>query len=976
MISNKIIFLIIFFLLWNVATPSQTVKIISPNGGELLQSGERYSISWISANTNWLKIEYRVNETSEWNIITNKISAHLGSYSWKVPNTSTKFLQIRISDNVIYDISDNYSRIQSSLNKINKITNSKEVNTIRIMPLGNSITFDNRKNDTRLVEDKIGYRYPLYNFLNSAGYKFSFIGSEHSGSNFFSPATEFDRNAGFPGLKDDQLATLLKTGRRYQPQNSIDQIITPGRYLNTYPTDIILLHIGTNGNDLPDGTNSIDIENILDEVDRYEDSTGTQIIVFLAKIIDRSPQESYVTTLNNNIENMVLDRINNPANDAYPDNIVLVDMQNISGYNYTISPDPNGSPGDMNDQLHPNDKGYTKIATNWFNALQSYLGSLPEITMQPKNTAVIEGDNAQFKVSVYSVLPLSFQWKENGIDISSATDSILNVINTEINQDSNFYSCSVSNTLGFVESKEVYLFVTPLESRVTSGIRISYDFNEQFGTQVNDLAGLADPINFIIQSSNTTNWTPSSLELTSSSNISATDGSSKLFSKLNDLNELSFELWLKPSNVIQNGPARILTYSKNKFERNFGLMQNGSTYEFRLRTTSTDNNGLPSLSSSDGSVHEVLTHIVYTLSKNDTAKIYLNGVLENKTYIENSFDNWDSTYFFGIGNEFVDNKPWLGALYFCGIFDRELSKNEIQHNYLLGIDGITNEIISPNNLSTIFDVSAVKLNWDDNSDNETKFIIKRKDGLNFGYTNLIELNTNEVQYSDNSIVDGVKYSYVVVAANNNGESDLSNLAYFTTLLPAPGNLSGVVNIDDNVELSWNDLSNNEMGFIIEGKPNHIDSVYYVIDTVAANVSFYVDTKPKLFTPFLYRVYSYNADVVSEFSNVVELNVVDVYINEHNIPDEYSLSQNYPNPFNPSTIIQYALPQDSEITISIFNVLGQKMVDLIKSSQGKGTYRITFDGSNINSGVYFYQLEAKGKDGISVFREVKKLLLIK
>lgn len=973
---KKILLLInVLVLSFNVITFSQTIKVISPNGGEVLQPSERYSISWISENINWVEIAYRMNEDSEWNIITNKTSAELGSYSWKVPNNLTNSLEIRISSGQYFDISDKFSSISIPLTKKNSNSQINEVNTIRIMPLGNSITFDNRADDARLVEDKIGYRYPLYNLLNEAGYNFEFIGSEHAGSNFFYPNVDYDRNAGFPGIRDDQLFTLLSTGVRSQPNRGINVTLTNGPYLDTYSPDIILLHIGTNGNDGASGTSAVDVENILDEIDNFESSNNTKVTVFLARIINRAPTQTYVTTFNDNVVNMALDRVNNPSNDAYPDNIVIVDLENTPGFNYSISPDPNGSPGDMNDDLHPNDKGYSKIANEWFNALQSYLGNLPEITTQPKNLAVIEQEAAQFKVSATSELPLSFQWKENGIDIIGETDSILNIVSTEVNQDSNLYSCSISNELGTIESNAVYLFVTPTESRVTRGLQISYDFNEQFGNQISDLTSLINPVDLKIQSSNTTNWTPSSLEIINSSNISAVEGSSNLYSKFKDLDELSFELWLKPSNSSQTGPARILTYSKNKFERNFGLMQNGSAYEFRLRTTLADN-GLPSLSSSDGSAMESLTHVVYTLSMDDTAKIYLNGVLDSKMYLEGTFENWDSTYLFGVGNEFVDNKPWLGSFYYLGIFDRELSKNEIQHNYLLGIDGISNELVPPTNLSSTFENSSVKLNWNDNSDNETKFIIKRKDGLYSGYSNLVELNANEVQYSDNSIVDGVKYSYIVVAAKNNSESDVSNLAIYTTLLPAPSNLSGFINVDNKVELTWDDNSNNEMGFIIEGKPNHIDSVYKIIDTVAADVSLYLDAKPKYFENYMYRLYSYNEEIVSDYSNQVELNVVGVESYESDIPSEYSLSQNYPNPFNPFTVIEYALPEDSDISITIFNVIGQKMSDLIKSSQKRGTYRITFDGTNMNSGVYFYKIEAKGHDGISVFRDVKKLLLLK
>ncbi len=128
---------------------------------------------------------------------------------------------------------------------------SQNDHVLKILPLGNSITFDNRKNDNRVVEDKIGYRYPLYNLLNSNGFNFEFVGSEHSGSNFFAPEVENDANAGFPGITTKQLRDLILTGRRLQPQNNIDQQITPGPYLEYFPADIIFIHTGTNRNEVP-----------------------------------------------------------------------------------------------------------------------------------------------------------------------------------------------------------------------------------------------------------------------------------------------------------------------------------------------------------------------------------------------------------------------------------------------------------------------------------------------------------------------------------------------------------------------------------------------------------------------------------------------------------------------------------------------------------------------------------------------------
>ena len=76
-----------------------------------------------------------------------------------------------------------------------------------------------------------------------------------------------------------------------------------------------------------------------------------------------------------------------------------------------------------------------------------------------------------------------------------------------------------------------------------------------------------------------------------------------------------------------------------------------------------------------------------------------------------------------------------------------------------------------------------------------------------------------------------------------------------------------------------------------------------------------------------------------------------------VPGEYSLAQNYPNPFNPSTSIRYGLPNRSLVTLTVFNTLGQEVVQLVNGEQGAGYHELKLDGSGLSSGVYLYRLRA-------------------
>ena len=92
------------------------------------------------------------------------------------------------------------------------------------------------------------------------------------------------------------------------------------------------------------------------------------------------------------------------------------------------------------------------------------------------------------------------------------------------------------------------------------------------------------------------------------------------------------------------------------------------------------------------------------------------------------------------------------------------------------------------------------------------------------------------------------------------------------------------------------------------------------------------------------------------------------------PAEYKLEQNYPNPFNPSTTISYQLPHASKVNLGIYNLLGQQVAMLINQIQDAGSHEIEWNAKNLASGMYIYQLHAKGENGSNYFMRKKMVLL--
>jgi len=120
--------------------------------------------------------------------------------------------------------------------------------------------------------------------------------------------------------------------------------------------------------------------------------------------------------------------------------------------------------------------------------------------------------------------------------------------------------------------------------------------------------------------------------------------------------------------------------------------------------------------------------------------------------------------------------------------------------------------------------------------------------------------------------------------------------------------------------------------------------------------------------------------ITEHINNVNSNIQKVFgaVNDQNsndiiniIPTEYSLSQNYPNPFNPTTKINFSLPEDGKIKLTIYDILGREVKRIVNSEfRSAGRYTVEFNGAGLSSGVYFYRIEA------GEFVQTKRMVLLK
>ena len=114
--------------------------------------------------------------------------------------------------------------------------------------------------------------------------------------------------------------------------------------------------------------------------------------------------------------------------------------------------------------------------------------------------------------------------------------------------------------------------------------------------------------------------------------------------------------------------------------------------------------------------------------------------------------------------------------------------------------------------------------------------------------------------------------------------------------------------------------------------------------------------------YLYRLKQIDIDGKFEYSNTIEVEV--------GIPTEFDVQQNFPNPFNPSTTISFSIPEMNNVSVKIYNMLGQEVFTLVNEQLGAGRYNYNFDASNLSSGNYIYRVTA-GKNV-----ETRKMILVK
>lgn len=174
-------------------------------------------------------------------------------------------------------------------------------------------------------------------------------------------------------------------------------------------------------------------------------------------------------------------------------------------------------------------------------------------------------------------------------------------------------------------------------------------------------------------------------------------------------------------------------------------------------------------------------------------------------------------------------------------------------------------------------------------------------------------------------------------------------------------------LDGGAEWSWKmnvteskSIDEYELKAALHADGSGNGSIYFAYCTVDPSTS--TGTNPDTYT------YRTNRISVGQGFDYPEVDAI--HNDKPNIADNFELEQNYPNPFNPTTSIRYQIAKTDKVELAVFNMLGQRVQTLVSQVQNAGTHRVEFNGSDLSSGVYFYQLK------VGATTDVRKMVLLK
>lgn len=314
----------------------------------------------------------------------------------------------------------------------------------------------------------------------------------------------------------------------------------------------------------------------------------------------------------------------------------------------------------------------------------AYEAAKSKIDLASADSAALENDYREDRSRMVKRLGNEFHncWSDCGADARAMHEAIVafseNVTPTEIDP-----ALQVSKAMRLVDG-----ILANSGGRYEENVIALYEFKAGSGNTAFDTSGVSPAIDLTL--SGDYEWVGGwGVKLNRAMGLGSPTNSKKLFDEIRATGEYSVEAWVIPGNVTQEGPAEIIGYSSGSDDRNFTIGQTLYNYNFLNRSSTTNAEGSPALSTADADERLQATqqHIVMTYDGSTGRRIYINGEytgdldsVEGGTLID-----WDDTNALMIGNQLRPGAGWVGVVKMLAIHSTALNDEQIANNFSVGV---------------------------------------------------------------------------------------------------------------------------------------------------------------------------------------------------------------------------------------------------------------------------------------------------
>ena len=233
------------------------------------------------------------------------------------------------------------------------------------------------------------------------------------------------------------------------------------------------------------------------------------------------------------------------------------------------------------------------------------------------------------------------------------------------------------------------LLISPLGSVSAAEPVVAYTFYEGNGNVVHDVSGVAPALDLTIADPGNVSWIPDGGLSFNKETIAISAGpATKVIDACVASDAITVEVWHKPANDFQGGPARMASISKDGTNRNVSFLQHIAAHHVRLRTTTTGFNGNKEVLHAPTIRTDRMLKGIYSRAADEKAALYIDGIEVVGGAVGGNLSNWDPSYKIMIGNEEAVNSGrfWLGELYYVAFYSEALTPDEVSPPPALSVD--------------------------------------------------------------------------------------------------------------------------------------------------------------------------------------------------------------------------------------------------------------------------------------------------